>query len=226
MHKIKTNVDESNLVPIMLKVNGSNKHRRVKSCNWIFVLPVSHGLKKSKSDSTIGYNWKIIGYNWHHMAKGRRFDGDCPGAPAEKKHKFSSLTSNETIEWAKKLYAYYNDLLTPVTLEYENLQQYMANKFDALIKTIIFKRDTFHDFLDIASRKVTEDKHILDLVETHRNFNQVEQDAECLEIATKKFRLFWDKEWSTRAIFIPEALPNFNFGSLNLVNGDFFGKVK
>ena len=66
--------------------------------------------------------------------------------------------------------------------------------------------------MDSASRRVTDDLEILDLVETQRNFQKVAKDVDQLEAATKIFRIFWNQESANKAQFFPTPLPRMLIG--------------
>ena len=99
-------------------------------------------------------------------------------APPLKRHTFTPLEKNDIVVCARALYDHYDNLLAPISLEYENQKEILGNAFDALIQTTISNRDRYHDFLDPTSPKVTEDLQILDQVETQRKFQHVEQVAQ------------------------------------------------
>ena len=176
-------------------------------------------IEKSLSVSYFRFNRKREG-NWREIGR------DCAVAAPSKGHKFTPLEKNNIVVCARALYDHYDNLLAPISLEYENQKEILGNAFDALIQTTISNRDRYHDFLDPTSCIVTDDLQILDLVETQRKFQHVEQVQEQLEAATKKFRIFWNQESEKKAEFFPTPLPKMLIGTINSVNCDFFGKVK
>jgi hypothetical protein len=197
----------------------SSKMRKSNSLPTMVALVFKCTVKKSLRFSYFGYTRK-------RKANGQQFGRGCAVEPAFKQHKFTPLENNDIVVCAQALYDHYDNLLVPISLEYESQKEILDNAFEALTQTTVTNRDRYHDFLDPASRKVTEDLQILDLVETQRKFKEVEQDVDQLEAATKKFRIFWNQESANKAQFFPTPLPKMLIGALNSVNCDFFGKVK